>query len=159
MGVGYSDLTSMKLVYPGDDIDLLLDDNRDDGLGDEGVFGAINATVGADIRHKLTTRYSDQFTAWETAPHEKVENISDRMVMYRLYLRKGRKPPINIEKDFKASESELEALSEGKESLDGVTVAAEASKIRPINSAPRMNLGKVDPTTRKIANPGTLDLY
>lgn len=156
MAVGYSDLESMKLSYPAKIINLLLDDKKDDLLPDDDIFNAININVGIMIRHKLAKRYSNQFTLWETDPHEMVELISDQLTIYEYYVRKGRTPPGKLIREYKEAMQALKDLADAKDDLQGVTLDDAKSNIWSSESAPTMTLDKRDKTTGKVTEKGTM---
>lgn len=160
MAVGYSDQESLKLTYPASIVDLLLDDKKDDGLPEEDVFDAVNGNVGIMIRHKLGKRYSDYFEAWETAPHEMVELLSDRLTIYEYYVRKGKNPPAKIITEYKAAMQTLQDIADGKEDLEGIVFTDDdESTIWPTDSGPTMTLNKRDPDTGIVTKYGSLHNY
>jgi phage gp36-like protein len=156
MAVGYSELESMRLTYPAKIINLLLDDRKDDLLPDDDIFAAVNGNVGIIIRHKLSRRYSDQFTAWETEPHEMVELISDQLTIYEYYARKGRTPPGKIAKEYKQAMQLLQDIADGKADLEGATQDESSSKIWSTNKKPTMSLDERDRDTGTLIKRGTL---
>lgn len=159
MTVGYSDLESMKLSYPESIINLLLDDKKDDLLPESDVFEAININVGIRIRHKLSKRYSDQFTTWETEPHEMVELISDRLSIYEYYVRKRKSPPGKIAREYKEAMQELQDLSDAKDDLQGITLDDAKSTIYSTDKAGTMTLDKRDKVTKAVTVQGTLHYF
>lgn len=159
MTIGYSDLAHMKLLYPAAKINLLLDDKKDDGLPEEDVFEAVNITVGVTIRQKLSKRYSDEFTEWETTPHEQVNKISNRILIYEIYARKSKSPPGKITREYKEAMDLLEDLADANEDLDGITLDDAKSTIYSTDKAGTMTLDKRDKVTKAVTERGTLHYF
>jgi phage gp36-like protein len=159
MGVGYSDLDDLRKSYQAIKVNRLLDDVRDDGLPDDEIFDAVNIDVGIIIRKKLYRRYGDNFTEWESIVPEQVGEISDKILMYQLYVRKSHKVPVDISKAYKEAMQSLMDIANGKEDLYDVTLAEDDSVIWATEREAGMTLDQTDVNTGALIKKGSLHYF
>lgn len=156
--VGYSDLDDLRKSYQAIKVNSLLDDVRDDGQPDPDIFDAVNIDVGIIIRKKLYRRYGDYFTGWETTVPEQIGEISDKILMYQLYVRKSHKVPADIVKGYKMSMKSLMDLATNKEDLYDVELIESDSVVW---ATPRQATVTLDETDENgnVTKKGSLHYY
>lgn len=155
MAVGYSDIDDLRKSYQAVKVNSLLDDVRDDGQPDPEIFDAVNIDVGIIIRKKLYRRYGDYFTGWETTVPEQIGEISDKILMYQLYVRKGHNAPADIVKGYKMAMKSLMELATNKEDLYDVTLTEDEDNVWSTDRIPTMSLDETD-ADGNVTKKGTL---
>lgn len=165
--VGYSTLAAMELRYPSFTVNMLADDNKDDGEADANVFAYVNGAVGEEIRGKLAPRYADYFAEWATTPLDQIVSISNRILIYELYARGRKKGASAIRDGAKRAREELDAIAAGSMDIYGVperaAIDVDIAAGIPCGESgpagkPTMTLDIRD-TNNRVTTQGTLNGY